>query len=99
MDKEKQRNENVVFIGNKPFMNYVASIIMQFRKGDKNEVVIKARGKLINRAVDVTEIVRKKFSEEQEIEVKNIKIGGEELENKKGRNTHVSTIEIVLKRK
>jgi DNA-binding protein len=96
MAEEKQGNENVVFIGTKPFMNYVASIMMQFRNDKRKEVIIKARGKLISRAVDVAEIVRKKFSSEEDIKIKDVKIGGEELENKEGRKTHVSTIEIVL---
>ena len=39
MPEEKQRGEdNVVFIGSKPFMNYVTSVVMQFTSKKKKEV-------------------------------------------------------------
>ena len=59
---EFKKDENVVFIGNKPFMNYITGVVMQFSKGSK-EVVIKARGKFIARAVDVAEVSKKRFLE------------------------------------
>jgi len=80
-------------------MNYVTSVIMQFTTKNANEVVIKARGKFINRAVDVAEVVKKKFLEEQKIELKGIKIDSEAFQNKEGRNVNVSSIEITLVKK
>ena len=91
-------DENSVFIGDKPFMNYVTSVVMQFTTKGANEVVIKARGKFISRAVDVTEVSRKRFLDNT-IDVKDIKIGSEEFENKEGRNVRVSNVEITLVRK
>lgn len=90
-----EKNENVVFIGNKPFMNYITGVVMQFTKGSK-EVIIKARGKFIARAVDVAEVSKKRFLEDQNIVVKDIKIDSEEFKNQDGRNVNVSTIEITL---
>jgi len=84
--------ENVVFIGTKPVMNYVLAVITQFNAGT-GEVTLKARGKAISRAVDVSEIVRNRFL--QGLVVKNIKIGTEELQTESGA-TNVSTMEIVL---
>jgi len=62
-------------------------------------IVIKARGKFINRAVDVAEVARKRFLEDQNIGIKDIKIDSEEFENKEGKKVNVSTIEITLSKK
>lgn len=88
-------DDNLIFIGGKPFMNYVTGVVMQFTTKGANEVIVKARGKFISRAVDVAEVSSRRFLEGN-IEVKDIKIGSEEFENKEGRQVRVSTIEIVL---
>ena len=90
--------ENSVFIGNKPFMNYVTGVVMQFTTKNAAEVVIKARGKFIARAVDVAEVATKRFLSESAV-VKDIKIDSEEFENKEGKQVRVSTIDITLKKK
>ena len=94
-----EKDDNVVFIGVKPFMIYVTSVAMQFTTKDMNEVIVKARGKSINRAVDVVEAVRKRFLKDKNLDVKEIKIDSEELENKEGKKINVSTIEITLAKK
>ncbi len=94
-----EKEDNVVLIGTKPFMNYVTSVVMQFTTKERNEVVVKARGKSINRAVDVVEIVRKKFLKDKNIGLKEIKINSEELENREGKKINVSTIEITMEKK
>jgi len=96
--QEKSIDEHTVFIGSKPFMNYVTGIVMQFTTQNSNEVLIKARGKFINRAVDVAEVAVKRFLVGQ-IAIKDIKIDSEEFKNSEGRNIRVSTIEIALIRK
>jgi len=96
---EKRMDENVVFIGGKPFMNYVTAVVMQFTTKNAKEVVIKARGKFIARAVDVAEVATKRFLKEHNIGTGNIKIDSEEFENKEGQRVNVSTIEITLIRK
>ncbi|AAB89299.1 MULTISPECIES: DNA-binding protein Alba [Archaeoglobus] len=85
--------EHVVYVGNKPVMNYVLATLTQLNEG-ADEVVIKARGRAISRAVDVAEIVRNRFM--PGVKVKEIKIDTEELESEQGRRSNVSTIEIVL---
>ncbi|MDP2749700.1 MAG: DNA-binding protein Alba [Nanoarchaeota archaeon] len=90
--------DNSIFIGNKPFMNYVTGVVMQFTTKNAEEVIVKARGKFISRAVDVSEVAAKRFLEGQ-IEVKNIAINSEEFQNKEGRDVRVSSIEIVLGKK
>uniref|UniRef100_A0A7C3VBU6 DNA/RNA-binding protein Alba n=1 Tax=Archaeoglobus fulgidus TaxID=2234 RepID=A0A7C3VBU6_ARCFL len=87
--------ENSVFVGNKPVMNYVLAVLTQFNSG-ATEVSIKARGRAISRAVDVAEIVRKRFL--PDVEVKDIKISTEQIEGEQGA-ANVSAIEITLAKK
>ena len=94
-----QGEENTVFIGSKPFMNYVTAVVMQFTTKAASEVAVKARGKFISRAVDVAEVSTKRFLKEHNISVKDIKINSEEFENKEGRMVNVSTIDITLSKK
>jgi DNA-binding protein len=88
-------DDNNIFIGGKPFMNYVTAVVMQFTTKNVPEVVVKARGKFISRAVDVAEVASKRFLTGQ-VGVNNIKIDSEEFQNKEGRDVRVSTIEIAL---
>ena len=94
----EKTDDHSVFVGGKPFMNYVTGVVMQFTTQDAKEVIIKARGKFISRAVDIAEVVRKRFLENQ-IEMKDIKIDSEEFKNKEGRQVRVSIIEISLIKK
>jgi DNA-binding protein len=87
--------DNVIFIGNKPFMNYVTSVVIQFTTKEAPEVIVKARGKFISRAVDVVEVARKRFLKGQ-VKIKDILTDSEEFTNKEGKLVRVSTIEIVL---
>ncbi len=88
--------EGVVYVGQKPVMNYVLATLTQFNEGAE-KVILKARGKAISRAVDVAEIVRNRFL--PNVDVESIKIDTEELESEQGRKVNVSTIEIVLAKK
>lgn len=84
---------NTVFIGKKPAMNYVLAVITEFNSGSK-EVVIKARGRAINRAVDVAEIVRTRFV--TDVKIKTINIGTETLTSPQNKELKISAIEIWL---
>ncbi|MBW2983133.1 DNA-binding protein Alba [Candidatus Woesearchaeota archaeon] len=87
--------DNFIYIGNKPFMNYVTSVVVQFTTKNATEVLVKARGKFISRAVDVAEVACKRFLKDQ-IHVKEITIDSEEFRNSEGKDVRVSTIDIVL---
>ena len=91
-------DDNSIFIGGKPFMNYVTGVVMQFTTKNASEVILKARGKFISRAVDIAEVSSKRFLENT-IEVKNIKIDSEGFQNKEGKDVRVSLIEITLAKK
>ncbi len=99
MAGERDRNaDNSIFIGGKPFMNYVTGVVMQFTTKNADTVIVKARGKFISRAVDVAEVAAKRFLKDA-LSVKDISIDSEEFENKEGRQVRVSTIEITLIKK
>ena len=71
---------------------------MQFTTQNQSEVIIKARGRHISRAVDIAEVASKRFLENT-VAVKDIKIGSEDFTNKEGRPVKVSFIEITLNKK
>jgi DNA-binding protein len=89
--------DNTVFVGTKPFMNYVTSLVMQFTTKDASEVFLKARGKFISKAVDITEVTTKRFLRDK-IRVREIHTNSEDFKNKDGRDVRVSTIEIILEK-
>lgn len=91
----KNPEEQSIFIGGKPFMNYVTGVVIQFNNEAKR-VVIKARGKFISKGVDVAEVARRKFLSDKNVSIKNVSIGSEEFENKEGKIVNVSVIEITL---
>ena len=83
---------NHIFVGQKPVMNYAMSALIQLTQA--GEVVVKARGMAISRAVDVAEIVTKRLGNGQ-FKVKDIGISTEVVgEGPEQRN--ISSIEIVV---
>ena len=86
----------IVFIGSKPPMDYVLSVMTRLSAGNAKEVVLKARGQAITTAVDVAEITRNRFL--KDLKVSRITIGTEEMPAREGENRArmVSTIEITL---
>ncbi|MBS3170730.1 DNA-binding protein Alba [Candidatus Woesearchaeota archaeon] len=90
-------NNNIILVGEKPFMNYVNGVVLQFTSLDASEVIVKARGKFIAKAVDITEVARKRFLENK-ISVDRVLINSEDFKNKEGKQIRVSTIEIFIKK-
>jgi len=93
-----KQEDNVIYIGSKPVMSYVLAVVTQFNNGF-DDVVIKARGRAISRAVDTAEVVRNKFM--PNVEVKDIKIATEMIEGREGGGdkANVSSMEITMKTK
>jgi DNA-binding protein len=83
----------VVFIGDKPVMNYVLAVMTQFNK-PVSTVTLKARGRSISRAVDTAEITRNRFM--HNLTVMDITIGTEVIQSEEGRTVNVSSMEIKL---
>ena len=87
---------NTVFIGTKPTMTYVFQVVAQLNSGS-GPVVVKARGNAIGKAVDVVEVVRRRFLEGQ-VALGKITVDTERLVNRDGREANVSSISIPLER-
>jgi len=88
---------NTILIGSKPVMAYVTAVMMHFQGGGKNVLTIKARGRAISRAVDVVEVVRRRFFEGK-LAVKDVTIGTQAI-GEGGDVRNVSTIEIKVEMK
>lgn len=76
-------------------MAYATAVMMHFNTGAK-QLTVKARGQTISHAVDVVEVVRRRFFQGK-LNIKEVKIGSEVL-GEEGQTRNVSTIEIVLER-
>ncbi len=92
-------DDNVMFIGAKPLLSYVTGVVMQFTEKGATDVIIKARGKFMSKAVDVAEVCTKRFLREQNIEINSIKTDSQEFQNKEGKKVNISTMDIVLVKK
>ena len=90
-------DSNTVYVGRKPAMNYVLAVLTNFNSSETKEVTIKARGRAISTAVDVSEIVNRRFM--RDLDASEITIGTEEVQQEEGGTRNVSTIEIKLARK
>ena len=86
--------ENVVYIGRKPVMNYCLAVLTSLRNNSR--VALKARGRAISTAVDVAEVSRNRFMKDLTIE--KVEIRTEEIESVEGGKRNVSTMTIVLKK-
>ena len=88
------REPNTVYIGKKPTMNYVLAILTQINNGS-DEVTVKARGRAISRAVDVAQVLTKRFA--TDIKVHAISINTEQVKSTiTGGMSNVSSMEIKL---
>ncbi len=76
-------------------MAYATAVMMHFNAGAKH-LTVKARGKSISHAVDVVEVVRRRFFQGK-LNIKEVKIASETL-GEEGETRNVSTIEIILDR-
>jgi DNA-binding protein len=82
---------DTILIGKKPVMVYATAVMMHFHSGAK-ELTVKARGRAISTAVDVIEVVRRRFFGGK-LAVKDVTIGTEIL-GEAGDTRNVSTMEI-----
>lgn len=84
---------DVILVGKKPVMSYAMAALMQLT--ETGEITIKARGRAISSAVDVAEVVSKRFLSGTAV-VKTVIIGTEII-GEPPRN--VSTVEIKVSTK
>lgn len=88
-------DENTVFIGKKETMTYVMAVATQFNDGS-DEVVIKARGRAISKAVDVAEITKNRFVSDADIKAIVTETEKIPLDEEEGETTNVSSIKITM---
>ena len=85
--------DNVIYVGRKFFMRYVAALLMKFNYFKLNKVIVKARGKAISRAVHVVVTFINSFN--SNVRCSNIKIGSVNIDAE-GRRLRLSVMEIEL---
>lgn len=85
------RPPNIVFIGKKPILTYLNATLTLL--ANEPTVTIKARGRSIITAVDVSQMIVKRMSA-MGYKVSGVRIFSERLESKDGKERNVSTIEI-----
>lgn len=99
MSKKQPKVTEFVLIGRKPLIRYVTACITVFNEGNK-QLVIKARGEAISKAVDVAQIVLRKFVSSSKIV--SIKIGTvtlpETSDSEHPRPKNISIMEIVIEK-
>ena len=94
--QQQPREPNTVFIGKKPTMSYVLACLTVMQNGGAG-VNVKARGKAISKAVDVAQIITKRFA--TDVSVKKIAINTEQVKSlETGAMNNVSSIEIHLEK-
>ena len=91
----KPKSSNEIFIGKKPLMTYVTATLVQL--ANESTVFIKARGKSIPMAVDVSQIIIKRMNT-LGYQIASVKIGSETVKSQDGNTRNVSTIEIAVSR-
>ncbi len=89
-----EREDNIVRIGKKPSMNYISACVTLFNTGN-DQIVVRARGKAITKAVDVVEMLRRSFI--KELKVKSINVDSDEIMFN-GKDVVLSIIEITLEK-
>jgi len=89
------RPPNIVFIGKKPILTYVNATLTLL--ANEPTVTIKARGKSITTAVDVSQMIVKRMHA-MGYQVSGVRIFSERMESKDGRERNVSTIEVDVSR-
>ncbi len=84
---------NLVRIGQKPVMNYVTACVTLFNSGN-GEVMVRARGQAIEKAIDTVQMLRHGFL--KNVLIKSVNVGSEDVTRFDGTRGNISTIEITL---
>ena len=85
------KDRNVIFIGNKPIMAYVSATLTQL--STRPTITIKARGKKITHAVDVSQMILKRMDSVGYL-IDDVRISSESLLSQDGKKRNVSVMEI-----
>ena len=88
----KKEEADIIFVGKKTTMTYVLGALQLINDG-ATTIILKARGKLISRAVDTAEVLRNRFVTDAVLE--SVVIGTEKITNEEG-TRNVSTVDIII---
>ncbi|MEE9563369.1 MAG: DNA-binding protein [Nitrosopumilaceae archaeon] len=80
-----------MFVGTKPIMTYVTATLTQL--SNQPTVTIKARGKRITQAVDVSQMIVKRMNTVG-YTISDVRTASDSLTSQDGKKRNVSTIEI-----
>ncbi len=90
---QKSEDRDTIFVGTKPIMTYVSATLTQL--STRHTVTIKARGKRITQAVDVSQMIVKRMDSVGYV-VSDVRISSDSLTSQDGKQRNVSTMEIDL---
>jgi len=91
-----QEAHNVIYIGTKPIMSYVAATLTQL--SILPMITIKARGKRITQAVDVSQMIVKRMNTVGYV-ISDVRISSDSLLSQDGKKRNVSTLELDITKK
>ena len=91
MNKQTKKIDNVVLVSIKPIGAYIMASEQVFERSET--IILKARGKNINKVVNLTEILKRKG-----LKLESIEIGTDTLKTDEGKEILVSKIEVTLKK-
>ena len=86
-------DRDTIFVGTKPIMNYVSATLTQL--STRHTVTIKARGKRITQAVDISQMIVKRMDLVGYV-ISDVRISSSSLTSQDGKQRNVSTMEIDL---
>jgi len=89
--RHNPEERDVIFVGTKPIMTYVSATLTQL--STRHTVTIKARGKRITQAVDVSQMIVKRMNTVGYV-ISDVRILSDSLTSQDGKTRNVSTIEI-----
>jgi len=87
--------EQVIVGTSKPILNYVTACITLFNQGEK-KITVRARGKAINTAVEVVQMLQNHFM--KDVFIADAKIDGESITTGDGRRLSLPVLELILSR-
>ena len=88
---ETPEERNIIFIGTKPIMTYVSATLTQL--STRPSITIKARGKRITQAVDVSQMIIKRMDTVGYV-ISDVRISSDSLTSQDGKQRNVSNMEI-----
>ena len=84
-------DRNIIFIGSKPILDYVSATLTQL--STRPTITIKARGKKITQAVDVSQMIIKRMNTVGYV-ISDVRISSDSLTSQDGKQRNVSNMEI-----